>query len=76
MAAYRIRYEGRWADIDADSPRDAVARVKDSEHLHATGSERPFQIFEILRFEKKRSAKKTTVQEAKLKYLETIVIRS
>jgi hypothetical protein len=80
MPTYRIRCSGRSADIVADSPQDAVARVKDMEHFQMPGSERQFQIYEILRFDKKHFAGRPMPEQQKQwygaeeKYLETIVI--
>jgi hypothetical protein len=82
MPTYRIRFEGRAADIEADSPLDAVARVKDMEHFQMPGSERAFQVFEIVRFDTKRFDGRPVHRDAKQwygakeKYLETIVVEN
>ena len=81
MHTYRIRCDGRAADIVADSPQDAVTRVKDMELFQMPVQERHFQVYEILHFDTKRFAGRPMSEQLKQwqgaeeKYLETIVVR-
>lgn len=80
MPTYRIRCSGRSADIVADSPQDAVVRVKDMKYFQMPGSERRFAIYEILRFDTEQFAGRPMSEDLKQwygaeeKYLETIVV--
>ena len=80
LTTYRIRCSGRSADIVADSPQDAVARVKDMKDFQMAGNERHFQIYKILGFNTKRFAGRPLSEDEKRwygaeeQYLETIVV--
>ena len=79
MHTYRIRCSSRALDIVAHSPQDSVARVKDMEDFQMPGSERRFQVYEILRFDTKRFTGRPVPEPRKQwygaeeKYLETII---
>lgn len=81
MPTYRIRCGSGAQDIVADSPQDAVTRVKDMKDFQMPGSERRFQVYEILHFDTKRFAGRPISEQRKQwygaeeKYLETIVVR-